>query len=84
MSAKITFKVNLPVKIKKSGKWFIAGCDVLDLITQGETREIAKVNLEDAIALFFATCYDKGTLESVLKNCGFPLTDISQARLSLS
>lgn len=49
------YKVDIPIKIrlscniKKKGKWFIATCYSLDLVTQGETEAMAHNNLEDAI-----------------------------------
>ena len=49
MKALIRLQALVPVTIKKKGKWFIAACEKLDVITQGETEEKAKRNLEDAI-----------------------------------
>ena len=69
----ITFEAHLPVKIKKKGKWFIACCEVLDVITQGESKKKAKENLEEAVGEFIATCYEMSTLDEVLKECGFTL-----------
>lgn len=73
MGVTITFEAHLPFNIKKKGKWFIAYCDVLDVITQGETEKKAKDNLADAISGFLATCFEMGTLDEVLKECGFTL-----------
>ena len=73
MGGTITFEAHLPVKIKKKGKWFIAYCNVLDVVTQGETEKKAKSNLVDAIEGFLSTCFDMGTLDAVLKECGFTL-----------
>jgi hypothetical protein len=47
---------------------------VLDVFSQGMTKEEAKRNLEDALKLFLISCHERGTLDSVLKECGFSLT----------
>ena len=53
------YKINLPIKIKlncnikKKGNWYIANCNQLELITQGETEEIARNNLTELINDFF-------------------------------
>ncbi len=44
---------------------------ILDVITQGETEEKAKQNLNDALSLFLVSCFERGTFDSVLKECGF-------------
>ncbi len=40
---------------------------ILDVITQGETEEKAKQNLNDALSLFLVSWFERGTLDSVLK-----------------
>jgi len=37
------------VRITKSGKWFIARCPDLGLVTQGKTEEEARENMGDLI-----------------------------------
>jgi predicted RNase H-like HicB family nuclease len=68
---KIEFKVKLPFKITKRPKWFLASCPILDVHSQGPTEEIAKKNLVEAISLFLISCFERGTLDEVLKKCGF-------------
>lgn len=68
-SVQLTF--NLPVKFEKKGKWIEVSCPVLDVITQGENMEIAKKNIIEALTLFLTTCYEMGTLDDVLLECGF-------------
>jgi predicted RNase H-like HicB family nuclease len=67
----IQFQVELPVGVKKQGKWFISWCPVLDVYSQGATRERAVENIIDAIQLFVLSCYERGTLDDVLKRQGF-------------
>jgi predicted RNase H-like HicB family nuclease len=72
-SMKLTaiFEVFLPVQIKKEGKYFVSYCPPLDLFSQGVTRVEAKKNIKEAARLFILDCYERGTLEKVLKECGF-------------
>ncbi|MBF0319247.1 MAG: type II toxin-antitoxin system HicB family antitoxin [Nitrospirae bacterium] len=69
MTASIDF--NLPVKFKQKKGIVIASCPVLDVVTQGETIEEARKNIKEAVGLFISTCFECGTLEAVLKECGF-------------
>lgn len=70
-SVVVQFNIQLPAVIKEKGKLFIASCPVLDVFTQGNTLEQAKKNLAEALSLFFISCYERRTLETVLRNCGF-------------
>jgi predicted RNase H-like HicB family nuclease len=69
--------IKLPIKIRKKGSWFLASCSSLDVVTQGETQEQAKKNIGEALYLFFRSCIERGTLDAVLKQCGF--TSISES-----
>ena len=71
MAIQVQMTLKVPVEIKKRGKWFIANCPVLDVVTQGEDIEKAKKNLGHAITLFLVSCFERGTLEEVLSQCGF-------------
>ena len=68
---KIEFTARLPFIIKKKNKYFVSSCPILDVYSQGETKEIAKNNLVEALFLFFASCIERGTLDDVFKACGF-------------
>jgi predicted RNase H-like HicB family nuclease len=70
-SIKAEFRFRLPLSLKKEGKYYIAGCPVLDVYSQGESQRAAKSNLVEAITLFIVSCFERGTLDSVLKECGF-------------
>jgi len=74
MTRKIFINFKLPISIKKKGKWYIATCPALDVCTQGETERKAKSNLNDALSLFITSCLERGTLDAVLKDCGFELS----------
>jgi predicted RNase H-like HicB family nuclease len=46
MQASMEFK--LPAQVRKKEKWFISSCNLLDVHSQGHTREQAERNLKDA------------------------------------
>ena len=71
MDTQVLFNAKLPVKITKKRKWFVASCPILDIVSQGETEASAKKNLKEALSLFFLSCFERGTLDAVLKQCGF-------------
>ena len=64
----------LPVKITKRAKWYLASCPILDVHSQGKTKELAKRNLIEALSLFFITSLERGNLDNVLAECGFTPT----------
>ena len=69
MQASMEFK--LPAPVRKKGKWYISSCNLVDVHSQGHTREQAERNLKDALATFLLSCYERGTLEIVLREAGF-------------
>jgi len=71
MEYKITLTAKLPIEITKKPKWYVASCRALDVASQGETEEIAKKNIAEALTMFLRSCVERGTLDAVLKQCGF-------------
>lgn len=67
----VQFTMHLPIKITKQEKWFLASCPILDVHSQGHTEEKARKNIEEALSLFFISCFERGTLAAVLKDRGF-------------
>lgn len=67
----IRMEVKLPASVKKAGKYFISCCPILDVCSQGETKKKALKNLGEAVSLFLASCFERSTLDKVLKSCGF-------------
>ena len=67
----LTINMNVPLKLSREGELFIATCPLLDIVTQGDTEETAKKNLQEALGLFFITCIEMDTFSEVLKQCGF-------------
>lgn len=71
MNTTIVFTARLPFEVQKSDNYYISNCPVLDVYSQGKNEEEAKLNLIEALSLFFVSCYERGTLDDVLKECGF-------------
>lgn len=67
----VEFSVKVPCEIVKKAKWYLACCPVLDVHSQGETKEKAKTNLREAVSLFLISCFERGVLDAALKDCGF-------------
>jgi predicted RNase H-like HicB family nuclease len=70
----ITMNVKLPIEILKRERWYVASCPALDVASQGETIKKAKDSLSEAVSLFLISCLERGTLEQVLRDCGFKST----------
>ena len=66
----ISIEFELPAKIRKKGGWFISSCPLLDVFSQGDTRAQAERNLIDALESFLISCYERGTLDAVLRESG--------------
>lgn len=71
MKSQIVLTVSLPFTIKKGHKYYISCCPVLDVWSQGESEKKAENNLREAIQLFLIDCFERSTLDRVLKQCGF-------------
>ena len=64
--------VKLEAQIKKEKpRMYVSHCPALDLYSQGETIKETKENMSEAVSLFIASCYSRGVLNEVLKDCGF-------------
>ncbi len=71
MQAQASITLNLPVSFTQRESWVVASCPALDVHSQGETREAARQNLAEAVSLFLISCFERGTLDAALKECGF-------------
>ncbi|MBC7945106.1 MAG: type II toxin-antitoxin system HicB family antitoxin [Burkholderiales bacterium] len=71
MQALIRLDVRVRAQVKKEGQWFISCAPALDVRSQGRTKEEALSNLSEALRLFIESCFGRGVLEEVLKDCGF-------------
>jgi len=75
MKMTVTFSVRFPFKTKKDGESIVAWCPPLDVYSMGYSAAEAKKNLAEAVRLFITNCYERGTLDTVLKSCGFRTFD---------
>lgn len=67
----VRLNMHLPAEIIKEADIYVSSCPVLDIFSQGETEEEAKSNLIEAVTAFITSCINRGTLDAVLKQCGF-------------
>lgn len=67
MDARVQVEFSVPAEVREEGAYFVSGCPALDLYSQGETKEAALDNLGEALQLFLESCYERGTLEEVVK-----------------
>jgi predicted RNase H-like HicB family nuclease len=77
----IFFNISLPYKLTKRKKWILASCPILDIHSQGPTEKSAAHNLQEAISLFLISCVERGTLDAVLKECGFELVTSKETHI---
>jgi len=77
---RVNVKMTLPATVAKKGKWYVSSCPVLGVMSQGETEKKALENLVEALVLFLTSCYERGTLEKVLKQCGFRLENVTKKK----
>lgn len=80
MKATVTFTVSFPIEVKKEVQYYLASCPTLDVWAYGNTQKNAVESLKDSLQLFLTHCFDKGTLEIVLKGCGFTSLKKSRCR----
>jgi len=71
MSSHKLVKAELPVVIFKEGKKFVAYTPALDISTCGNTFEQARKRFVEAVEIFFHEILEMGTLEEVLRECGW-------------
>ena len=70
--ASLEVRCVLPAVIRKHEHGvFVASCPVLDVVSQGDTEQEAKRNLSEAVCLFLVSCFERGTLDEVLRHAGF-------------
>lgn len=65
------FTLQLPAVFTNEGSHVIASFPLLDVSSQGRTREEAAQNLIEATQLFIESCFERNVLDIVLKKCGF-------------
>lgn len=81
MRGLVQLNFKLPALVEREGDWFVALCPVLDVASQGRTHDDALRALTEATKSFLSTCYEMGTLDNVLKECGFERDGLAAADL---
>jgi len=69
--SRVWFQLKCPAQVRCEGEWYYSSCPPLDVHSQGRTEQEALANLAEALQLFVESCYERGTLEQVFKECGF-------------
>ncbi|MFO1465722.1 MAG: hypothetical protein U1F35_04650 [Steroidobacteraceae bacterium] len=69
--AAVTFTLSLPAVFEDEGDLVVASFPHLDVVSQGRNRDEATRNLIEAAQLFIESCFERGVLPQVLKDCGF-------------
>lgn len=67
----VSIKVRLTAYIRQEDGVYVVRCPMLGVSTYGKTIDEAKENIADATRGFLQTCYEMGTLNDVLLECGF-------------
>jgi predicted RNase H-like HicB family nuclease len=76
--ATLTIRASFPVNFTEEDGVVVASCDKIGVYSQGCTFDDARKNIEEAVNLFLLTCFEMGTLDEVLKECGFALLEEGQ------
>ncbi len=71
MKIQVVFSFQVPVEFKKTKRGYIASCAALDVHSQGGNKRECVENIKEALALFLMSCFQRGTLDKVLTDCGF-------------
>ena len=67
---RVLFRMDVPVEFHLEGDTWIASCPLLDVASHAANRNEAQAMLGEALGAFLFTCYDMGTLDEVLTDCG--------------
>ena len=69
----VEFIINVPISFKWDEEIdaYIASCPPLDVWSQGDTKKEAEHNIKEAVSLFLVSCFERGTIGQVLKDCGW-------------
>lgn len=71
----INFDITVSFEINHDEVGYVSHCPQLDIFSQGTTEKEAIENLKEAITLFLESCFTRGTLFDVLKECGYAICE---------
>ena len=63
--------LTLTIQIFREGKRYVSHNPELDVSSCGDTPEIARKNLQEAVLGFLKSAYKIGTLDEILEQAGF-------------
>ncbi|HWF18767.1 MAG TPA: hypothetical protein VG754_05840 [Verrucomicrobiae bacterium] len=66
-------KIDYTVQVWQEGSQYIAHAMPLDVASSGETPELARQAVDEAVRLFLATSAEHGTLKEILEDAGYHL-----------
>jgi len=68
----VNLSVNLRAFVRKETKrrW-VAVCPAIDVASQGDSQEIAKASLREAVEGWFESCIERGVLDEALRESNF-------------
>ena len=69
-----TINIEYTVQIWQEGNQFISHAMPLDVMSSGQSPEEARKALDEAVNLFLTTAADMGTLDEILEEAGFQLS----------
>lgn len=78
MQGSVDLKVRLEVTLAQDGDRWVAGCEPLDLYSQGSTSQGAVQSLREAISGWFESCLERRVLAKALEEVGFRLAQDSE------
>ena len=76
----ISFKVGVSIQKDDEINAWVAACSPFDVWSQGKTKKEALDNIHEALNIFLVSCFDRGTLDEVMKQCGVKPSNVSQAK----
>jgi predicted RNase H-like HicB family nuclease len=66
-------KIEFTAQIWREDKMFIAQAMPLDVVSAGKSPEEARRALDEAVELFLETAKEHGSLDDILKECGYEI-----------
>jgi predicted RNase H-like HicB family nuclease len=67
----VSVVVRLRAEVKRERGGFVSCAPDLDVWSQGSTEKRALDHLAEAVRVFLVACFERGTLDDVLKECGW-------------
>lgn len=75
----LAVKVELRAFVREEDSLWVAACPSLDVYSQGDSRDEAKRNLEEAVQLWIDSCVERNTLGRALQELGWHRVPLGSA-----